>query len=99
LKETKEEITKEEIVLPKKKKKLNIQLIKKWFYAVAAIVVVYFAYKIIFSQSGWEIMQFSGQPQINNKKFKKAILFLHPRLSPQMTIRVLQYQFRILDDY
>ncbi|HMN49712.1 MAG TPA: sigma-70 family RNA polymerase sigma factor [Ignavibacteriaceae bacterium] len=81
LKETKEEITKEEIVLPKKKKKLNIQLIKKWLYAVAAIVVVYFAYKIIFSQSGWEIMQFSGQPQINNKKIQEGDTF-----SPSATI-------------
>lgn len=66
--ETKEEAAQEEFIVPKKKIKLNTPLIKYGSIAFLAIVIIYFAVTFIFTSSGWEIMQFSGQPDVNNKK-------------------------------
>ncbi len=66
--EAKEETVPEEFFAPKKKFKFNTPLIKYGSIAIIAIIIIYFAITSIFSSSGWEIMQFSGQPQINNEK-------------------------------
>jgi RNA polymerase sigma-70 factor (ECF subfamily) len=72
---TKEEIKKEEIVRPKKKIKINTQLIKKIAYVVVAAAVIFAAYKFLTSGSGWEIIQFSGQPMMDNKKIAQGDQF------------------------
>lgn len=75
LEEEKPEAVKEEVVIPKKKVKINIDLIKKIAYGVAALILIYFGYQLLFTKSGWEIMQFSGQPMINNEIIKEGDTF------------------------
>ena len=72
---TKEEIKKEEIVSAKKKIKINTQLIKRMAYVVIAAAVIFAAYKFLTSGSGWEIIQFSGQPMMDNKKITQGDQF------------------------
>lgn len=77
LKEAKEEIIKEEVIVSKIKRKIkiNFQLIKKVVFAVLAVVIIFIAVKLIFSKSGWEIIQFSGQPKIDNTVIHKGDTF------------------------
>lgn len=70
--ETKEEIAQEEFIAPKKKIKLNTPLVKYASIAIIAIIIIYIAVTSIFTSSGWEIMQFSGQPEINNEKITQS---------------------------
>jgi len=72
---TKAEVTKEKVSIPKIKRPLNVGLIKKVSLAIVTMVVLYFAVKIIFAKSGWEIMQFSGNPMINDTIMKESDLF------------------------
>lgn len=81
LKEAKEEVVKEEVIVPKRKRKINFQLIKKIVFAVLAVVIIFIAVKLIFSKSGWEIIQFSGQPKIDNMIINKGDTF-----PPQATV-------------
>jgi RNA polymerase sigma factor (sigma-70 family) len=73
--ESNEESKKVEVIIPKKKWKLNKDLIKKVSITIVAAVIVFIAYKIIFSKGGWEIMQFSGQPIMNNQNITQGETF------------------------
>ena len=75
LEEEKPKIEKEEIVIPRIKRKMDFSIIKKFAYVIIGIVIIYFAYNILFSKSGWEIMQFSGQPMLNNNKLSEGDRF------------------------
>jgi RNA polymerase sigma factor (sigma-70 family) len=72
LEETKAETTKEEIIIPKKKIKINTGLIKRISYTVIAAAIIFVAYKFLSSGSGWDIIQISGQPMIDNTKIKQG---------------------------
>ena len=71
----KEEILKEEPISPKKKIKINTQLIKNSAIALVIIVILYAGYKFIFSSGGWEVMQFSGQPLMDDQKISEGETF------------------------
>lgn len=73
----KDDIIKEPLVTPKKKKqiKINFQAIKNGAIAIAVVAVLYIGYKIIFSGGGWEIMQFTGQPLLDNQKMTQNETF------------------------
>lgn len=70
--ETKEEIAQEEFIAPKKKIKLNTPLIKYGSIGVVALILIYFIVTSLLKSSGWEIMQFSGQPEVNNEKITQS---------------------------
>ena len=73
--ETKKEIAKEDFVLPKRKIKFNFKPLRNASLVIAAGLVIYFLIKLIFSGGGWEIMQFSGQPLIDNNKVTEGDVF------------------------
>lgn len=73
--EEKPEPVKEEVSALKKKIKVNTGLIKKIAFGVVGLIVIYFAYQLLTSKSGWEIMQFSGQPMINDQKLQEGDSF------------------------
>ena len=57
---------------PKKKFTFNVGLIKKIAYTLAGLVVIVGAYIIYNSLSvGWEVIQLSGQPKLNNSTMNK----------------------------
>lgn len=71
-KETVEEIQ----VKPKKRLKINTQLLKKVAYFFLGLVVLFAAYKIFTSlDSGWEIIQSSGKPLIDKEVIGKGDSF------------------------
>ena len=57
---------------PKKKFTFNVGLIKKIAYTLVGLVVIVGAYIIYNSLSvGWEVIQLSGQPKLNNSTMNK----------------------------
>jgi len=73
----KDDNIKEPVVAPKNKKqiKINTQAIKKVAIAITIVAVLYIGYKIIFSGGGWEIMQFTGQPLLDNQRITENETF------------------------
>lgn len=67
-----DEITKEELIIPKKKKKYNRRTLMFVLAGIAAVLIVVFVLSNVFSESGWEIMQFSGQPEIDGNKISNG---------------------------
>jgi RNA polymerase sigma-70 factor (ECF subfamily) len=71
--DVKEEKPKKEVKAKKKKPrkkikiKVNTDYLKKIAFAVIAAAVIFIGYKVIFSGGGWEIIQFTGAPMLNNK--------------------------------
>ena len=75
LEESKEEVNKEEIIVPKKKRKFDFNQIKKVAYILIAAIIVFIGYKFLTAKSDWEIMQFTGQPMMDNKVIKQGESF------------------------
>ncbi len=65
-----------EVKKPKKQFKINFEIVKKISYAVLAVGVLIGAYFIYNSfSSGWEVLQFTGQPKLDNVILNKASSF------------------------
>lgn len=70
--EEKPDIAEEEEIKPKRKFKFNFELFKKISYGVLGLAVIIAAYIFFTSTGGWEVIQFSGKPTINNSAISKA---------------------------
>lgn len=72
LPELKDTGEKEEIKSNKKSlPQINFDTIKKIFYTILVLAVVFAAYKIIFSAKGWQIISTTGNPKQNSKALNK----------------------------
>jgi RNA polymerase sigma-70 factor (ECF subfamily) len=70
--EEKPDIAEEVEIKPKRKFKFNFELFKKISYGVLGLAVIIAAYIFFTSTGGWEVIQFSGKPTINNNTISKA---------------------------
>lgn len=70
--EEKEDVAAEEDTKRKKKFTFNFKLIKKAAYAVLALIVIIAVYILLTSTGGgWEVIQLSGQPKLDNSLMNK----------------------------
>ena len=70
--EEKPDIVEEDEIKSKKKFKFNFELFKKISYGVLGLAVIIATYIFFTSTGGWEVIQFSGKPTINNSAISKA---------------------------
>ena len=70
--EEKSDIAEEEEIKPKRKFKFNFELFKKISYGVLGLAVIIAAYIFFTSTGGWEVIQFSGKPTLNNSAISKC---------------------------
>ena len=68
----KESYSDEEIVRPKKQFNFNPELFKKIAYTILGLGIAIAAYIFITSGGGWEVIQLSGQPKLNDKVMSKS---------------------------
>lgn len=62
----------EEIVKPKRQFNFNPELFKKIAYSIVGLGIVIALYIFINSGGGWEVIQISGQPKLNDKVMSKS---------------------------
>lgn len=62
----------EKVSKPKRQFNFNLDLFKKIAYAILGLGIAIAVYIFIFSGSGWEVVQFSGQPQLNDKVLSRS---------------------------
>ena len=65
-------VAEEEDIKPKKKFNFNFEIIKRITYGLFGLAAIIAAYIFFTSSSGWEVIQFSGKPTLNNSAISKS---------------------------
>jgi len=65
-------VAEEEDIKPKKKFNFNFEIIKRITYGLLGLAAIIAAYIFFTSSSGWEVIQFSGKPTLNNSAISKS---------------------------
>ena len=73
--EEKEKYVEEEKVKPKKQFYFNLELFKKIAYTILVVGIAIALYIFITSGGGWEVIQLSGQPKVDNSVMDKGDSF------------------------
>ncbi|MBE0538163.1 MAG: sigma-70 family RNA polymerase sigma factor [Ignavibacterium sp.] len=74
--EAKEEIAQKEIDRSKKNFKINVEILKKAGYTILGIIIIIVLYNFLTSSGGgWETIQFTGKPLLDNTIMKNGDFF------------------------